>query len=165
MPLYFCRSSRYLIVKWPLILLLLKLSNFGIFLSGIPSKLNTRNFWYSKKDFLPLYFCRSSRYLIVKWPLIVILLKLSNFGIFLSVFSNRSKIAHFTTWHQVERQIWSGKYFFCYIKNSLCWIWKGPHSKKFGIQHFKWSGKNGAANIFCSIWKGFDNFCNRTENG
>ena len=134
MPLYFCRSSRYLIVKWPLIVILLKLSNFGIFLSGIPSKLNTRNFWYSKKDFLPLYFCRSSRYLIVKWPLIVLLLKLSNFGIFLSVFSNRSKIAHFTIWHQVERQIRSGKYFFVISKIPCAEFGRDPTQKNSKIQ-------------------------------
>ena len=157
MPLYFCRSSRYLIVKWPLILLLLKLSNFGIFLSGIPSKLNTRNFWYSKKDFLPLYFCRSSRYLIVKWPLIVLLLKLSNFGIFLSVFSNRSKIAHFTTWHQVERQIWSGKYFFLLYQKFLVLNLEGTPLKKiwnstFQVEWQKWSGKYFLFNLE-GIWQ------------
>ena len=45
--------------------------NFGIFSSGISSKFNIRNLWYNQKHFLPLYFCRSSRYRIVKWPLIV----------------------------------------------------------------------------------------------
>ena len=134
LPLYFCRSSRYLIVKWPHLLLLLKLSNFGIFLSGIPSKLNIMNFLYNKKKFWPLYFCRSTRYGIIKGPLSIL---------------HITKIAEFFEWdlfqmqhkeiltmtkivRQKERPLYfSGSFCQVIVKNSLCWIWKRSHSKKF----------------------------------
>ena len=146
--------------KWPISIVLLTLGILELFRVGsLPNPTQgifdydlAKGAWKIERPLLLLYnFCHSQKFLVLNLEEVP-LEKFSNL-------SNRTERGPFMIPYRVERQKWSGTYFFSYVKNSLCWIWKVSHSKKFQNSailvmqlkedilrfHIKWSGKYRAA--------------------
>ena len=181
--------------KWPISIVLLTLGILELFRVGsLPNPTQgifdydlAKGAWKIERPLLlPYNFCHSQKFLVLNLEEVP-LEKFSNL-------SNRTERGPFMIPYRVERQKWSGKYFFSYVKNSLCWIWKVSHSKKFQNSailvmqlkedilrfHIKWSGKNRAADNLLFFQKflvlnlegiplkkipKFDNFYNITKWG